>query len=178
VIAVEAVGATGFYLPAYSPDLNPIALVFSKIKALLLKAAERTVPRLWRQIRSLLASIGEQECIDFSAMVFNFAQTSFATLSNLPHPSRLQWHEFRLRRGETKMPCVVEIIRKQVSQDHIQHPCQPIALRTRRGQPIQPSSGLLRDLTSVVRRTKLSRADFGSLHHRSVPTLLREPETC
>jgi transposase len=63
--AIEAVGATGFYLPAYSPDLNPIELVFSKIKALLRKAAERTVPRLWRQIRSLLASIGEQECINF-----------------------------------------------------------------------------------------------------------------
>src|SRR6516225_7169542 len=42
--AIEAVGATAFYLPPYSPDLNPIEQVFSKLKALLRKAAERTVP--------------------------------------------------------------------------------------------------------------------------------------
>jgi transposase len=35
------------YLPAYSPDLNPIEQVFSKPKALLRKAAERTIPGLW-----------------------------------------------------------------------------------------------------------------------------------
>ena len=47
--AIEAVGATAFYLPPYSPDLNPIEQVFSKLKALLRKAAERTVPKLWRE---------------------------------------------------------------------------------------------------------------------------------
>src|SRR5205085_1354182 len=52
--AIEAVGATAFYLPPYSPDLNPIEQVFSKLKALLRKAAERTVPKLWRRIRALL----------------------------------------------------------------------------------------------------------------------------
>jgi transposase len=62
--AIEAVGATGFYLPAYSPDLNPIELVFSKIKALLRKENE-PFHVLWRRIRSLLASIGEPECINF-----------------------------------------------------------------------------------------------------------------
>ena len=36
--AIEAVGATAFYLPPYSPDLNPIEQVFSKLKALLRKA--------------------------------------------------------------------------------------------------------------------------------------------
>jgi transposase len=44
--AIEAAGATAFYLPQYSPDLNPIEQVFSKLKALLRKAAERTVPGL------------------------------------------------------------------------------------------------------------------------------------
>src|SRR5258708_7170472 len=53
---IEAVGATAFYLPPYSPDLNPIEQVFSKLKALLRKAAERTVPKLWRRIRALLAN--------------------------------------------------------------------------------------------------------------------------
>ena len=63
--AIEAAGAAAFYLPSYSPDLNPIEQVFSKLKALLRKAAERTVPGLWRRIRSLLRSIGEQECNNF-----------------------------------------------------------------------------------------------------------------
>lgn len=62
--AIEAVDATAYYLPAYSPDLNPIEQVFSKLKALLRKAAERTVPGLWRRIRSLLRTISEEECIN------------------------------------------------------------------------------------------------------------------
>jgi transposase len=45
--AIEAVDAAVLYLPAYSsPDLNPIEQVFSKLKALLRKAAERTIPGL------------------------------------------------------------------------------------------------------------------------------------
>lgn len=63
--ALAAVGASALYLPAYSPDLNPIEQVFSKLKALLRKAAERTVPDLWRRIRSLLRKISEQECTNF-----------------------------------------------------------------------------------------------------------------
>jgi transposase len=45
--AIETVGATVWYLPPYSPDLNPIEQVFAKLKALLRKAAERTVSGLW-----------------------------------------------------------------------------------------------------------------------------------
>jgi len=63
--AIEAVGATAFYLPPYSPDLNPIEQVFSKLKALLRKAAERTVPKLWRRIRALLRTISDDECLNF-----------------------------------------------------------------------------------------------------------------
>ncbi len=39
--AIEAVGAKLLYLPPYSPDFNPIENAFSKLKALLRKAAER-----------------------------------------------------------------------------------------------------------------------------------------
>jgi transposase len=63
--AIEAIGATAFYLPPYSPDLNPIEQVFSKLKALLRKAAERTVPKLWRRIRALLRTISDEECLNF-----------------------------------------------------------------------------------------------------------------
>ena len=63
--AIEAARATAFYLPPYSPDLNPIEQVFSKIKALLRKAAERTISGLWRRIRLLLRTVSEQECVNF-----------------------------------------------------------------------------------------------------------------
>jgi transposase len=63
--AIEAADAMAIYLPAYSPDLNPIEQVFSKLKALLRKAAERTVPRLWRRIRSILRTITKSECRNF-----------------------------------------------------------------------------------------------------------------
>ena len=43
--------ATVRYLPKYSPDLNPIEMSYSKFKALLRKAATRTVPALYRTIR-------------------------------------------------------------------------------------------------------------------------------
>jgi transposase len=44
--AIEACGPTLRYLPQYSPDPNPIEMPFSKLKASLCKAAERTIPRL------------------------------------------------------------------------------------------------------------------------------------
>ena len=50
--ALRAAGAKLFFLPAYSPDLNPIEQVFSKLKTLLRKAAERTVEATWKRIGS------------------------------------------------------------------------------------------------------------------------------
>jgi transposase len=63
--AIEKVGATLRYLPQYSPDLNPIEMPFSKFKAFLRKAAERTVPRLRRAIRSFLPRLSAQECANY-----------------------------------------------------------------------------------------------------------------
>ncbi len=65
--AIEAVGAKLFYLPPYSPDFNPIEKAFSKLKALLRKAAERTVERLWTVIGELLPAFTPQECANFFA---------------------------------------------------------------------------------------------------------------
>jgi transposase len=48
--AIRAVGAKLFFLPPYSPDLNPIEQVFAKLKTLLRKAAEPTVEDTWRRI--------------------------------------------------------------------------------------------------------------------------------
>ena len=47
---IEAAGASLLHLPPYSPDFNPIEKLFAKFKALLRKAAERTVDGLWNTI--------------------------------------------------------------------------------------------------------------------------------
>jgi transposase len=60
--AIEARGAKLIYLPPYSPDLNPIEMVFAKLKALLRKAAERTRDALWDRIGQLLQAFTPQEC--------------------------------------------------------------------------------------------------------------------
>jgi transposase len=60
--AIEARGARLLYLPPYSPDLNPIEQVFAKLKALLRKAAERSIDALWRRIGHLLDHFTADEC--------------------------------------------------------------------------------------------------------------------
>jgi len=60
--AIEGARAALRYLPPYSPELNPIEMVFSPVKEFLRKAAERTVPRLRRAIRCFLPRITAQEC--------------------------------------------------------------------------------------------------------------------
>jgi transposase len=62
---IEAAGAQLRYLPPYSPDLNPIENAFSKLKALLRKAAERTVDGLWTQIGCLLDLFLPDECKNY-----------------------------------------------------------------------------------------------------------------
>lgn len=60
--AIESVGAQVWYLPPYSPDLNPIETVFSKFKQLVRSAGERTVESLWRTCGGLLDAFSEAEC--------------------------------------------------------------------------------------------------------------------
>ncbi len=65
--AVEATGATLLYLPPYSPDFNPIEKLFAKLKALLRKAAKRTVNALWDHIGILLDAFPPGECKNYFA---------------------------------------------------------------------------------------------------------------
>jgi len=62
---IEAAGATLLYLPPYSPDLNPIEQVFAKLKALLRKAAKRSIDALWKQIGELLDEFSTDECRNY-----------------------------------------------------------------------------------------------------------------
>ena len=63
--AIEAVGAELRFLPPYSPDLNPIELAFSKIKAHLKKAAARTLEQLWDAIRDAIDAVTPSDCQGF-----------------------------------------------------------------------------------------------------------------
>jgi transposase len=62
---IEAVGAKLLYLPPYSPDFNPIEMLFAKLKALLRKAAERTIDNLWDRIGKILEEFTPQECANY-----------------------------------------------------------------------------------------------------------------
>ena len=62
---IEAAGAELHYLPPYSPDFNPIENAFAKLKALLRKAAERTVDGLWAAIGRLIDLFPPAECRNY-----------------------------------------------------------------------------------------------------------------
>jgi transposase len=63
--AIERAGATLRYLPAYSPDFNPIEQAFAKLKALLRKAAARSFEALIKAIAQALAQFKPQECANY-----------------------------------------------------------------------------------------------------------------
>jgi transposase len=63
--AIAARGAQLLYLPPYSPDLNPIEPAFAKFKALLRKAAERTVDALWSRLETVLDAFTADDCRNF-----------------------------------------------------------------------------------------------------------------
>ena len=63
--AITARGAELRYLPPYSPDLNLIEQLFAKLKALLRKAAARSVDKLWDTIGLLLDAFSPTECANY-----------------------------------------------------------------------------------------------------------------
>ena len=63
--AIKAAKASLLYLPSYSPDLNPIELAFSKLKALLRKAAARSLEDLEQAIAEAIDQFSPQECANF-----------------------------------------------------------------------------------------------------------------
>jgi transposase len=63
--AIEARGATLRYLPKYSPDLNPIEMAFSQLKAHLRKVGERRIHRLRRRIGSFARNVTAREAANY-----------------------------------------------------------------------------------------------------------------
>jgi transposase len=62
---IRSVGAKLFFLPKYSPDLNPIEQVFAKLKHLLRKAAARTAEAICAAIGQILGTFSKQECANY-----------------------------------------------------------------------------------------------------------------
>lgn len=60
--AIRNAGAHLLFLPPYSPDLNPIEMMFAKLKALVRKAEERTVEATWKRVGALLEAFSPHEC--------------------------------------------------------------------------------------------------------------------
>ena len=63
--AIESVGAQVLYLPPYSPDLNPIENVFSKLKTMLRKLRSRTIEDLWKSLGELCDIFTPKECYHY-----------------------------------------------------------------------------------------------------------------
>lgn len=72
--AIMSAGAHRLFLPPYSPDLNPIEQVFSKLKHLLRKARERSVEDLWQRIGRLLTQFTHREFANY------FANSGYASI--------------------------------------------------------------------------------------------------
>src|SRR4029077_5390948 len=86
--AIRAAKAKLLFLPAYSPDLNPIEQAFAKMKTLLRKADARTIEQTWRTIGALLDCFSPTECANY----FTNATRSRLTLRKLHrHPQVAAW---------------------------------------------------------------------------------------
>ncbi len=74
--AIKAAGARLFFLPKYSPDLNPIEQAFAKIKHWMRMAQKRSVEDIWRHIGHLVSNIKPDECANY---FLNAGYASFKT---------------------------------------------------------------------------------------------------
>ena len=63
--AIEAAGAALLYLPAYSPDLNPVEMAFAKLKSLLRAKALRTMDELWSALGPISDTFSQTECRNY-----------------------------------------------------------------------------------------------------------------
>lgn len=63
--ALEAAGARLLCLPAYSPDLNPIDMLFAKLKSQVRSMAARTVSALWDALGAVSKAVPPEECRNF-----------------------------------------------------------------------------------------------------------------
>ena len=75
----RAAGGKLFFLPKYSPDLNPIEKFFAKLKHWLRKAARRTVDAVYNAVAEILPLTSPAECSNYFAQA-GYAQPKTITL--------------------------------------------------------------------------------------------------
>ena len=63
--AIKAAGARLWFLPPYSPDLNPIEQTFAKIKYWMRMAERRTIEDAWRHVGKIVGSVAPEECANY-----------------------------------------------------------------------------------------------------------------
>jgi len=63
--AIRNARAHLLFLPPYSPDLNPIEMMFAKVKNAMRRASERTVEAVWKKVGEVLDTISEDECRNY-----------------------------------------------------------------------------------------------------------------
>jgi hypothetical protein len=128
-LAIEACGGSLVFLPKYSPDLNPIEMAFSKLKALLRKAAERSTEALWNRIGLIICGFTPDECANsFTAAGYGATWTDSAL--ELCGRSATS---YKLRRNDS-------LIRSESVQAPQNHPkTQPQAAKTH----LQRISGII-----------------------------------
>ena len=106
-VAIRAAKAKLFFLPAYSPDLNPIEQAFAKMKTLLRKADARTIEQTWRTIGALLDCFTPTECANYFKNAGYASAKQIALLRNrftLPHPGAFwNWLYLLLRLDMRKL---------------------------------------------------------------------------
>lgn len=64
---IKAAGCRVLFLPPYSPDLNPIEEMWSKVKAYLREAEARTLPALYEAVATALSLVTPSDCLGFFA---------------------------------------------------------------------------------------------------------------
>ena len=85
---IRAANAKLFFLPPYSPDLNPIEQVFAKMKTLLRKADPRTIETTWRGIGDLLdrfTPTGMRQLLHQRRLCFNLTRSRSSAMSRLTY---------------------------------------------------------------------------------------------
>ena len=87
---IRSVGAKLFFLPKYSPDLNPIEQVFAKLKHLLRKAAARTVDAVCAAIGQALDAFIPDECA-------NYQKFRLSNLTSRHNPNGSRWANLSCR---------------------------------------------------------------------------------
>ena len=159
--AMRAAGAKLFFLPPYSPDLNPIEQVFAKLKTLLRKAAERTIDATWRRIGELLGSFTSQECANLtkpaSVCGARYVRPRPRIGAGLKERrARLSAPHRGMRRGpypRTRLRAALPGITGSKREDPLRHQCsQHLAVRSRAGRSM-PKTARIR-VTSPIREPR------------------------